>query len=284
MTAVSTYPAKWPQWLVDVAVSVDELIGQPKALARFQSQLREWKAEHDRQGPKGTHDRHGALLYNEVQILPRRRLTSAGKYAVLAAIHDLISDKSKRIDLWATHKRLRAVGKSKAKAGIAYAVLQGQVMKLRTVDQPRIEAALRDVETDLVSSLATSAPTPLEFVLSAVAPPAPRAPASAKPPHKKRNKSVRKRSKRTVPTERELLAMQLKSREYSLAQIGHEMSISKERARQLLKAGHNRRSPPGRSIDLSKAQALPSDYSDDKLPAKRTRRQRRPAPIAAAND
>ena len=143
----------WLNWLVSVAVRADELVAIPINREYFWRMLRDWDAEHGRRGPQSPVTR-GYVPYNAVAILPRRRLSLFHKVAVVAAIHDAICDKTKRIDPWAAHKRLRSVGLVRAKAGIAYAVLCSEVRNLTEDDRERIEKALSDVEADLAAKLA----------------------------------------------------------------------------------------------------------------------------------
>ena len=89
-----------------------------------------------------------------------------------------------------------------------------------------------------------------------------------------RKKQARKRAKRTIPTAREEQALELRSRRYSLSQIGKELGISRQRAGQLLESAAARTGPQGRSIDLAKATGLRADYSSDKQLAQKTKRQR----------
>ncbi len=88
-------------------------------------------------------------------------------------------------------------------------------------------------------------------------------------------KKRRRRAKRTVWTEREREAVELHSRRFTLAQIGKEMRITKQRAQQLLDSARKRASPSGRSVDLRKATSLHANTSADEKPAQRTTRQRK---------
>lgn len=84
---------------------------------------------------------------------------------------------------------------------------------------------------------------------------------------------TRKRPKRTIPTQQETRAMELKSRGYTGPQIANEMDITVGRVSQLLKSGAKRSGPPSRSIDLSKAEQL---MDHDGSPPKSKRRTRAP--------
>lgn len=148
----------WLNWLVSVAVRADELVAIPINREYFWRMLRDWDAEHDHRGPRSPVTR-GYVPYNAVAILPRRRLSVSHKFAVVAAIHDAICDKTKRIDPWGAHKRLRSAGLVRAKAGIAYAVLCSEVRNLTEDDRERIEKVLSDVEADLASRFADPTPT-----------------------------------------------------------------------------------------------------------------------------
>ena len=77
-----------------------------------------------------------------------------------------------------------------------------------------------------------------------------------KPIEQRSPRKGRKRSKRTMPTTRELQALELRSHRKSLKEIGSEMGVSKARAGQLLKAAAARPQAPSRSVDLSKAYPL----------------------------
>lgn len=142
-----------PAWLVAVASMVDELLTDRKVMERFRAMLREWKIDHDKRGPKSRVDKKGNIQYNKVDFMPRRRWTLPEKYARLAAIHDTICERVKRVDLWSTHKRWVVVGASKAKAGIPYTVLCHRVDELGDSDREHVENTLRDVHDDLARSL-----------------------------------------------------------------------------------------------------------------------------------
>jgi hypothetical protein len=146
----------WPRWLVAVAVRVDELVADPRALERFRRMLRDWKAEHDARVPRSPVGRRGQIRHSPIEILPVRSLTLPEKYAALAAIHDVVCDGAKRIDPWRIRHRHRNF--ARRKAGISYAVLCSRIKDLRDTDRDRIEGTLRDVEADLVAP--SKEPTP----------------------------------------------------------------------------------------------------------------------------
>lgn len=155
---------RWPTWLVDVEVRVDELVEDPVVMDRFRRMLRDWKLEHVRRGPMSPVPED---LYPDSpaeEVLPLRRFSLAEKYAHLAAIHDVICEKAKRIDPWTMHKSLSDVGFAKAKAGMAYVVLCKGVRDLREKDRERIENALRDVEIDLAGHPSTGVELPTRAV------------------------------------------------------------------------------------------------------------------------
>jgi hypothetical protein len=83
-----------------------------------------------------------------------------------------------------------------------------------------------------------------------------------------------KRERRTIPTERESRATELRSRGFTGPQIAHEMNITPGRVSQLLKSGAKRSGPPSRSIDLSKADPLMDHDGTAPKSKKRTRRPR----------
>ncbi len=147
----------WPKWLEDVGIRADELVADPIVQEHFWRMLGDWKIEHDR-------CKRGHVRYNAVEILPRRRLSLPDKFAAVAAIHDVICEKSKRIDPWGVHKRLRSIGVSRAKAGIAYGVLCHEICDISDNDRERIEQALSDVEADLASRFTDTTPTLPESV------------------------------------------------------------------------------------------------------------------------
>lgn len=89
-----------------------------------------------------------------------------------------------------------------------------------------------------------------------------------------KTKQTRRRPKRTAPTENEMQACLGRARGLSLAQIGHEMGVTKQRVHQLLDSAKKRTGPQSRPADTSDAVELRGDYSADKLPSQRVPRQR----------
>jgi DNA-binding CsgD family transcriptional regulator len=94
-------------------------------------------------------------------------------------------------------------------------------------------------------------------------------------PKARGGKRTRKRAKRSIPTERELQALEFRSRGYTYAQIAAEMGIHKSRVGQLLKSAGKRQAPSSRSANLQKAVESHPNISDSSTPARRTRRQRK---------
>lgn len=139
----------YPDWLENVALRVNELGADPAVFGRFSRMLRTWYVEHEAGVPKLRTDKPGYALHNEVKLLPLRNITLAHKYAVLTAIHDVICDGVKRMDLWGVHRKLKSI--SKAKSGMPYTMLKSLVNELSELDRPRIKKILKDVEADLIA-------------------------------------------------------------------------------------------------------------------------------------
>ena len=140
-------PRDFDDWLVQVAVRVDEWIARPLVRDRFLAMLRAWRAEHD------GHGKHGDGL------LPVRAMTQPEKYAALAAIHDRVCEGAEQLDLWDCRRGHGDV--QKMKAGMAYVYLQDCVNVLSTEDQARVEGVVSDIEADLAKVTAESAQTPI---------------------------------------------------------------------------------------------------------------------------
>ena len=139
----------WPQWLMDIAVEIDELVQNPEVLARFQRMLGQWHLGRAAKGPKRDSDAKRRRVYNGVEVFPRRARSIAHKYAVLAAIHDTVCAKTKRIDPWRSHKAQASV--ARARLGTPFAVLCSLVKDLRNADRQLIERWRDDVVRDVDS-------------------------------------------------------------------------------------------------------------------------------------
>lgn len=154
---------QWPEWLNWIASRVDELVASKHGMDRFRRMLREWKTERDAQGPSTMVDRRGHIRHDPVVPLPVRRLSLSEKYALLAAIHDVICCDAapsryrtpKRIDPWQMHKSIKRIGLAKATAGASYMMLCHRVSELADGHRHRVESALGDVIDDLGSAAKT---------------------------------------------------------------------------------------------------------------------------------
>lgn len=96
--------------------------------------------------------------------------------------------------------------------------------------------------------------------------------------HRRKKEPSKQRSKpwpRSMPTSRELQALELRSRGLSIAAIGREMGLSKSRAGQLLTSAAKRPEAPSRSINLGKAESLLDHDSTAPKSKKRSRPPRR---------
>ena len=92
--------SRWPPWLQDIAVRVDELVSQPEVMQRFQNMVHEWAEEHGKKDPQPPIDERGHIRYNPVELLPTRATSCPEKFATLAAIRDCICEGGQPINPW----------------------------------------------------------------------------------------------------------------------------------------------------------------------------------------
>ncbi|GMU80956.1 MAG: hypothetical protein AMXMBFR47_08270 [Planctomycetota bacterium] len=118
--------------------------------------LRDWKAETLRRGPNAGHRGEPDL---SVGFFPTRRLTLADKYARLAAIHDELGEKVRRINPWRMSRANRE-GRSnltrRDNPMAAYLSLCRQVTQKDLITDDResdVFAVLEEVTVDLKTSL-----------------------------------------------------------------------------------------------------------------------------------
>ena len=76
----------YPKSLRDIAIQVDELIQDKVIRKRFVDAVKEWEVSPE--------------TGSEIRRLPTRALTDTEKLAVLAAIHDAVSEGVDEIDPW----------------------------------------------------------------------------------------------------------------------------------------------------------------------------------------
>lgn len=163
-------------WRDDVAVRVDELAQNSVYREHWWSRLLEWKSWRGAETASSSPAADEEKLWND-GLLPRRALTLLEEYAWLAAIHDtrseglplaqwdqptweLTKEPVKEVEEEQRAQNLKAV--KQVLEGVPFQILCSDVKRLEgQEEQRRIEAALRDVEADLLRLLPVeSAPAP----------------------------------------------------------------------------------------------------------------------------
>lgn len=140
--------SQFQEWLVAIALRIDELVQHDRVMGRFHKMLRNWQAEYQARAPKKRVSRNGSVLYHrDSELLPCRALTLPEKYLLLAAIHDAVCVMRKRIELWGTAKKIRSL--PRAHQAIPFAVRIQQVSSISKTERIRVEETMRDVERDL---------------------------------------------------------------------------------------------------------------------------------------
>ena len=123
------------QWLIDVAVRVDEWVQAPRVRQRFQTMLHEWLEERPKPDGPAT------------VVLPAWGMILSEKYAALAAIHDRICP-TRRIE----QRGIRRASKKRRRTelGIPFYILRTSVNALTENHRERLEDMLKVVEQDLI--------------------------------------------------------------------------------------------------------------------------------------
>lgn len=148
----------WPDWLVDIAVTIDEWVAGSTVMERFRTNVRRWKTEHDARVSDLPRRKRFKRHYNPVEFRPRRRMSISAKYARLAAIHDTICKTAKSINPWGRQIRRRDPAYFEyALAGASYEVLCGYVGDLGDVDREWVVRIIADAGKDLGSGPAERA-------------------------------------------------------------------------------------------------------------------------------
>ncbi|MHC4698285.1 MAG: hypothetical protein ACYTFA_16255 [Planctomycetota bacterium] len=140
-----------PGWLVDVAVRVDELVSQTEGMQRFRDMIRQQTADHAARDPLPPTYPDGQIRYNPVELLPIRETSLAEKYATLAAIHDVVCQRTQEINPWPVDadKEYESGDYSMSIAGTTFSVLCSKVKDVSADDRAQIERCLHVVHADM---------------------------------------------------------------------------------------------------------------------------------------
>lgn len=125
----------FPSWLITLGVRVDDWVLNSQIRTLFRSQLANWLREL-RASDRPIFD-----------IPSRRALTLSEKYAVLAAVHDLVCKHTPTLELWRTTKWTR--NNTRNKAAISWTIVKMRVKNHAGRHREFIEGILSDVEKDI---------------------------------------------------------------------------------------------------------------------------------------